>query len=102
MFPLLAVDLDSFHGINAFNVYVGPFHIIVGMGAALIGSLITSLIFNGKLNPRDLIHGPIAGGVITGSASFFITNPVYALVVGFTGGVVQALLQNSIEHKWVQ
>jgi len=96
-FPFLALDLDSFHGINTFNIYTGPFYVIIAMGAAIIGSIIVSCLINGYLISRDIIHAPIAGGIIAGSASFYITNPVYALVVGFMGGVIQAAIQNLVE-----
>ena len=93
-FPLLGFDLDTFHGVNLFNYFTGPFYIILAMGAAIVGALIASAIFNGHLIVRDLIHAPIAGGIIVGSASFFITAPVYSLVAGFAGGFVQSCLQN--------
>jgi uncharacterized integral membrane protein len=93
-FPFLAVDLDAYHGINQFNLWTGPFYIIIAMGAAVVGSVIVSCLINGHLIIRDLIHSPIAGGIIAGSASFFITSPVYALVVGFMGGATQAFIQN--------
>jgi positive regulator of sigma E activity len=93
-FPFLALDLDAYTGINKFNIFTGPFYIIIAMGAGVIGSVIVSCIINGHLIIRDLIHSPLAGGIIAGSASFFITNPVYALVVGFTGGATQAFIQN--------
>jgi hypothetical protein len=64
------------------------------MGAAVVGAVIFSVLINGKLVARDLLHAPIAGGIIAGSASFFITNPVYTFVVGFTGGALQAVVQN--------
>lgn len=96
-FPYLAMELDAYHGINNFNVYTGPFYVIVAMGAAIIGSIIVSCFINGTIIPRDLINAPIAGGIISGSASFFITNPVYALVVGFCGGAIQAVIQNIAE-----
>lgn len=72
----------------------GPVYIILAMGAAVVGSVIFSVLINGTVVARDLIHAPIAGGIIAGSASFFITAPVYTFVVGFTGGAIQAVLQN--------
>ncbi len=66
----------------------------MAMGAAIVGAVIFSVLINGSVIARDLIHAPIAGGIIAGSASFFITAPVYIFVVGFTGGAVQTVLQN--------
>jgi hypothetical protein len=93
-FPLLAFDLETFHTVNTYNYYNGPFFIVMAMGAAIVGAVIFSVLINGSVVARDLIHAPIAGGIIGGSASFFITAPVYIFVVGFTGGAVQTVLQN--------
>lgn len=73
--------------------------VIVAMGASIVSSVIVSCMINGHLIVRDLIHAPIAGGIIAGSASFFLTNQVYALVVGFVGGAIQTLIQNYFEKK---
>jgi hypothetical protein len=56
-------------------------------------------MINGTVIGRDLIHAPIAGGIVVGAASFFITNPAYAIVAGFTAGVVQTVIQNVIEWR---
>jgi hypothetical protein len=66
------------------------------MGASIIASYFVSSIINGSVIVRDVIHAPIAGGIVVGSASFFITNPAYALVAGFTGGAMQSLIQNLV------
>jgi hypothetical protein len=86
--------MDVTNNFNIFNLYVTPVSIITGMGASLVGSFIVSSLFNGNVILRDIIHAPIAGGIVVGSASFFINNPVYALVAGFTGGAVQSFIQN--------
>lgn len=72
------------------------------MGAAIVASFIMSGLINGSAIIRDVIHAPIAGGIVVGSASFFITNPVYALVAGFAGGAVQTFIQNIIEKPYLQ
>lgn len=72
------------------------------MGAALIGAYSISSIINGNPIGRDMIHAPIAGGIVVGAASFFITNPVYAIVAGFTAGVVQCIIQNAIESRYAK
>jgi hypothetical protein len=66
------------------------------MAASLIGSSMVSMLINEQIIIRDLVHAPIAGGIVVGSASFFIANPVYALVAGFAAGVLQALIQNCL------
>lgn len=75
---------------------------ILGMGAAIIGALSTSVFVNGSLVIRDIVNAPIAGGIVVGSASFFISNPVYSLVAGTTAGVAQSLIQNCIERPHLQ
>lgn len=46
---------------------------------------------------RDVLHGPIAGAIAVGASSLYIANPVYALVAGASGGIIQVLIQNLIE-----
>jgi hypothetical protein len=72
------------------------------MGAAVIGALCISALINGNLILRDIIHAPIAGGIVVGSASMFIANPLYAMVAGFTAGIVQSLIQNVIEKNYMK
>ena len=71
------------------------------MGAGVVGSFCLSALIHGNIIIRDIIHGPIAGGIVVGSASFFITNPVYALVAGFAAGAVQSTIQ-SIEKYFLR
>jgi hypothetical protein len=66
------------------------------MAASVVGSLIVSIPINEQIIIRDILHAPIAGGIVVGSASSFITNPAYALLAGITAGIVQALIQNCI------
>ncbi len=94
LFPVLGYEIDVINNFNMFNLYVTPISIIIGMGASLIGAFIVSSLFNGNFIMRDIIHAPIAGGIVVGSASFFINNPVYALVAGFAGGALQSTIQN--------
>jgi hypothetical protein len=46
-FPFLALDLDAQHGINTFNVFIGPLCIVLAMGASVVGALIFSIFLNG-------------------------------------------------------
>jgi hypothetical protein len=70
----------------------------VALGAGGIGAIIVSTIINGSIVARDAIHGPVAGAIVCGASSLYITNPVYAFVAGMTGGVAQALIQNLAER----
>lgn len=79
-----------------------PTSLVVGMGASVLGAICLSSLINGFVIVRDVVHAPIAGGIVVGSASTFIANPVYALVAGFTAGLVQAFIQNVIERNWLK
>lgn len=100
LFPVLAYEQDSYNLINYANFFSftnSPISVIIGMAASVLGSYSISSIINGTVIVRDLIHAPIAGGIVVGAASIFITNPVYSFVAGFTAGMVQAIIQNAIE-----
>ena len=43
---------------------------------------------------RHFVYGPIAGAVIGGASSFYISNPVYAFVVGVAGGMLQTIFMS--------
>ena len=98
-FPCLALDLDAQHGINYFNSFIGPFCIVLSMGASLVSTLIFSSLLNGTIIARDMIHAPIAGAIIGGTASFFSTNPAQPIIAGFFGGALQTLIQNYFEKS---
>lgn len=102
LLPLLAHEVDVYNSFNLFNLYNGPISVVVGMGASLIGAFCSSSFFNGNVIARDIIHAPIAGGIVVGAASMFITNPTYALVAGFTAGVVQTSIHNIIQKRYLK
>ena len=91
---MLALDLDAQHGINTFNTYIGPVCIIIAMASAMASAFITSILINGKLLIRDVVHAPIAGAIMCGSGSFFAVNLVEPLIAGVLAGVIQTLIQN--------
>lgn len=99
LFPFLAYDIDAYIYQNNYAPYVSPLVIIIAMGASMIASIATSLLFNGHLVVRDVTHGLIAGAIIMGSASLYIANLTYVFITAFIGGVIQALIQNLIERK---
>lgn len=59
-------------------------------------------MINGSVIIRDALHGSISGAIVVGASSLYITNPVYALVAGCTGGIIQALIQDLIESYFVK
>ena len=95
----MALDLDAQHGINLHNVYIGPLCIVMAMGTAVASAMITSVFLNGSIIARDIIHAPIAGGIISGTACFFAVNPTQPIIAGFIGGVLQTLIQNFNEKE---
>lgn len=98
LFPFLAYEIDAYIFQNKFSTYVSPLMLILAMGAGIIGSLCSSLLFNGYLIVRDGTHGLIAGAIAVGSGSLYIVNPTYALITGFIAGVIQGIIQNSLER----
>lgn len=68
------------------------------MGSAIITSVAISILLNdGRLRVRDVQNGLIAGAIVGGSASYFITNPVYALICGVAGAIFQPIFENMLE-----
>lgn len=95
LFPLLANEIDVVNNFNLFNLYNGSVSVLLAMGTAVIGAYCGSTCFNGDIGLRDIVHAPIAGGIVVGSSSLFITNPVYGLAAGFGAGLIQSIIQNT-------
>jgi hypothetical protein len=94
-FPFLSLDPDAYTPINPFSINNSTLSLVLAMSAGVFGAFSATTFINGRIVIRDIVNSPIAGGIVAGSASFFITNPVYAVIAGFTGGLVQTLIQNS-------
>lgn len=101
-FPFLAYEVDNSRRFNNFYLYTGTISLVLGMSSSVIGSICISSLINGNIIVRDIMHAPIAGGIVVGSASFFIVSPVYSLVSGFCGGAIQVFIQNMIEKVWAK
>jgi predicted cobalt transporter CbtA len=54
----------------------GGISTIYCISATVVTAIGFSLLLNGKLLFRDVITAPIAGGVIIGSSSIYIYNPL--------------------------
>lgn len=61
-----------------------------------------SIFFNKGVLIRDIIYGPIAGGIASSSASFWITNPAYAIATGIVSALVQVTVMNLVEKKFAR
>jgi len=89
---VLAHEGDNSNTISIFNLLNGPLSIILAMGSAVITS-ISCFSFKygleGGLRVKDILNGVIAGGIVCGSASYYITTPVLALICGSAAAIVQ-------------
>jgi hypothetical protein len=52
------------------------------------------MIFYGRPVVRHLVYGPVAGAVIGGASSYYTSNPVYAILVGVVGGILQTIFMS--------
>jgi ammonia channel protein AmtB len=100
-FPILA--LDYIDEIVAYHTpYTGAYSVIFSLCAATITSFLLSPLFNDGILIRDVIYGPIAGGVACSTASYWILNPVYAIIIGVFAGAVQVVAMNVVEKKFAR
>jgi hypothetical protein len=94
--PVLAFEGDGSMAREAFTNYTTALSIILSMGASLTTGLAVSLLINGSINARDLQNALIAGFVVGGTASYFITNPAFSIVCGFTGALFQPVFEHCL------
>lgn len=94
---MLSYEFDAYTRFNSYSLYTNPLCIIAGMGSGALGAVAVSTLINGTLILRDALHGPIAGAIVVGASSLYIASPIFAIISGFTGGVVQSLIQNIFE-----
>ena len=87
------------NNISLSPIYTGPYSVIFALCGATIASFMMSTFLNDGVLIRDIIYGPIAGGVASSTASFWIVNPVYAVVIGVVAGSIQVIIMNLIEKK---
>jgi ammonia channel protein AmtB len=95
--PILAYEGDNSNAISRFNLYTGPICIILAMGSAVVTSISCFSFKYGVekgLRVKDILNGIIAGGVVCGSASFYITTPVLALICGATAAICQFIFEH--------
>lgn len=73
-----------------------PFAIWYCMAASVMVGMAVSIFVFAKLVVRDMLNSLIAGGVACCTAGAYFTNPVWAMVLGSTCGLVQSLVQGLI------
>lgn len=82
---------------------MGPLVILLAMASAIVTSIIIGMLVEGetyKISIRDTTNAIIAGGVTSGAASFYTTNPFLALLMGFVSAITQYFLSKFLE-KWI-
>lgn len=94
-FPILAMDFVDTE-VASHTYYTGPLTVWYALAASTIVSFIISPLFNNGILIRDIVYGPIAGGIASSTASYFIVNPVFGILIGFVAGFVQITVMNLI------
>ena len=79
---------------NYISNYVPILCLIFSISGSTIACIALGLIFYGRPIVRHLVYGPVAGAVIGGASSYYTSNPVYAIVVGVTGGMLQTIFMS--------
>lgn len=97
-FPILALDYID-RSVALHTPYTGAYSVLFSLCAATITSFMVSPLFNNGILIRDIVYGPIAGGVASATASYWIVNPVYALVIGVVSALLQVIIMNLVEKK---
>lgn len=87
-------------GSYAFHaLYRIPMSVWYTIGPAVIFSMIGSIFVNGKPLIRDLINSIVAGGVCSLTASFYLTSPIWSILLGCLAGIVQTVGHSILEAK---
>ena len=95
--PVLAVEGDGSMKREWFTNFTTPLSIILSMGAATTTGLILSVLGNGSPKVRDIQNALLGGIVMSGSASYFITNPGYSILLGILAAMLQSLFDYCLE-----
>lgn len=93
-FPFLSIDSPN----TLFISYAGGVNAIYAISTSALLSIGLSCLFFGRLRVDDLLYGIIAGGVIVGSSSTIIFNPLGAMLLGAAAAILQSIL-NVIERN---
>lgn len=89
-FPVMNMDIPP----TLFVYTNAGISTLFSISAAVVAAVGVSLIAYGKLEFRDVITAPIAGGVIIGCSSTYIYNPLQSLMLGAGAGVLQVAFNN--------
>lgn len=98
-FPSITMDAPAeINTISPSSLYRTPISIIYALAASLLMSISLSMVIYQKVMIRDAIHGIVAGGIVVASAGFYISNPVWAMLMGSVAGIVQCGI-NYLEYR---
>ena len=86
-FPVLNMDIPG----TLFIYTNAGISTVLSVSASVLAAVGFSLVLNGKMEFRDIITSPIAGGVIVGCSSTYIYNPLQSLLLGSGAGILQVL-----------
>jgi hypothetical protein len=83
---------------SPFHRYMTPVSILLSMGSSLMASTAISMLINGDnsrcIRTKDIMNSVPSGGIATGAASFYITTPYLALIIGIASGIFQYIFDN--------
>jgi hypothetical protein len=86
---------------SLFHRYITPVSIFLSMGSSVTTSIAISMLINGDnykcISVKNIINAVVAGGIAVGAASFYITAPYLALIVGVFSGILQYVFDNWLE-----
>lgn len=97
-FPVLSMDYIA-QEVSISTPYTSMYSVIFALCAATLTSFMLSPLFNNGIQIRDIIYGPIAGGVASVTASYWVVNPAYSLVIGVVSAAIQVIVMNLIEKR---
>lgn len=69
------------------------------MGAAVTTGIVLTLTVNGYIKIRDVQNCLVAGFVAGGTASYFITNPGFAIFTGGISAIIQIIFEYCVERS---
>ena len=95
--PILAFEGDGSMQRESFTNFTTAFGILLSMSSAITSGIAFSCFTNGYLRIRDVQNSLIAGIVVGGSSSYYVTNPGFSILMGGVGAILQILFEYLIE-----
>lgn len=92
-FPILAMDQGmEFADGSSGAIYYMAYSIWYAISAGITANIGLSLIVYNRIMLRDMIYTIIGAGIASASASYYITNPVYSMLIGIVSGAIQIII----------